>query len=315
MVDHSAHAMPRPAGANDRALKISAWLTGVYFIIELAIGLYSGSIAVISDAFHTFSAVGGVVLAFVAARIARRPADIDRTFGHYRAEIIGALLNGVFLAAMAILVLVMGAMRLQHPIELPTTPMLIAAAGGIVTEVISLWLLYGGQKGDLNLRGAFWHVMQTFVGSILIIVAAGVIYFTGFFAIDPILGMAFGVVLLVASWGIIRDSLFILMEGTPRGIDLLAVARALDKLPHVVGTHHIHAWTLTSDKHVFSAHLKIDAAKYAARVLSEAHDLLRERFGFYFSTLQTETKCLDEDHARDLDISTLLRRPARRAKR
>lgn len=201
MVDQSAHAMPKPGAVNERALKISAWLTGIYFLIELGLGLYSGSIAVISDAFHTFSAVGGVVLAFIAARIARRPADIDRTFGHYRAEIIGALLNGVFLAGMAILVLVMGAMRLQHPMELPTNLMLLAAAGGIITELTSLWLLYGGQKGDLNMRGAFWHVMQTFVGSILIIVAAAVIYFTGFYAIDPLLGMAFGVVLLWASWG------------------------------------------------------------------------------------------------------------------
>jgi len=130
MFDHSAHAMPSPSGNSDRALKISAWLTGVYFLIELGIGFYSGSIAVISDAFHTFSAVGGVVLAFVAARIAQRPATLDRTFGNYRAEIVGALLNGVFLAVMAVFVLVMGAMRLRHPIDLPTTPMLIAAAGG-----------------------------------------------------------------------------------------------------------------------------------------------------------------------------------------
>lgn len=315
MVDHSAHAMPKPGVGNERALKISAWLTGIYFLIELGIGLYSGSIAVISDAFHTFSAVGGVVLAFVAARIARRPADLDRTYGHYRAEIIGALLNGAFLAGMAILVLVMGAMRLNHPIELPTTPMLIAAAGGLVTEIISLRLLYGGQKGDLNLRGAFWHVMQTFIGSILIIIAAAVIYFTGFLPIDPLLGMAFGVVLLVASWGIIRDSLFILTEGAPRGIDLSAVARALDKLPHVTGVHHIHAWTLTSGKDVFTAHLRIDKAENAASQLREAHALLREEFGVYFSTIQIETECLDEDHASDLDISTLLRLPMPAAKR
>jgi cobalt-zinc-cadmium efflux system protein len=102
MVDHSAHAMPKPGAGNERALRISAWLTGIYFLIELGIGLYSGSIAVISDAFHTFSAVGGVLLAFIAARIACRPADLKRgrTFGHSRAEIIGALLNGVFLAGM-----------------------------------------------------------------------------------------------------------------------------------------------------------------------------------------------------------------------
>lgn len=315
MVDHSAHAMPKPEAGNERALKISAWLTGIYFLIELALGLYSGSVAVISDAFHTFSAVGGVVLAFVAARIARWPANIDRTFGHYRAEIVDALLNGVFLADMAILVLAMGAMRLQHPIELPTTPMLIAAVGGLITEVISLWLLSGSPDGNLNMRGAFWHVVQTFVGSVLILVAAAVIYFTGFYAVDPLLGMAFGVVLLRVSWSIIRDALSILMEGTPPGVDLNAVARALEELPHVSGVHHIHAWTLTSDKNVFSAHLHTDAPDKMESVLEEAHDLLREKFGFYFSTIQVETKCFDEDHARDLDISPLLRLPRPAARR
>jgi cobalt-zinc-cadmium efflux system protein len=250
-----------------------------------------------------------VVLAFAAARIARWPADLSRTFGNYRAEVIGALLNGVFLAGMAILVLVMGAMRLQHPIELPTGPLLIAAAGGIVTEVISLRLLYAGQKGDLNLRGAFWHVMQTFVGSLIIIVTAAVIYFTGYFAIDPILGMAFGVVLIVASWGIIRDSLSILMEGAPKDVDLNEVARALSGLPDVLDVHHVHAWTLTSNKNVFSAHVRIDKADRAGGVLEEAHRLLRDRFGFFFSTVQIEETCLDEDHAKELDISALLRLP------
>jgi cobalt-zinc-cadmium efflux system protein len=305
MSDHSMHL----AGASDRALKISAWLTGVYFLIDLGIGLYTGSVAVTSDAFHTFSAVGGVLLAFIARRLARRRATLARTFGNYRAEIIGALLNGVFLAGMAVFVFVMGTMRLRHPIELPTTPMLIAAVGGLVTELISLRLLYGGQKDDINLRGAFWHVMQTFVGSILIIITAAVIYFTGFLPIDPILGMAFGLVLLFASWGIIRDALNILMEGAPAGINLPAVAEGLRRLPGVKDVHHLHAWTLTSNKNVFSAHILIrDPARQAA-LLTEAHRLLREKFDFYFSTVQIEATCLDEDHAKPLDVSALLRLP------
>ena len=307
MLDHSTHAMSRPEGASDRALKISGWLTGIYFLIELGIGLYTGSVAVTSDAFHTFSAVGGVILAFVAARLARRPASLHRTFGNFRAEIIGALLNGVFLAVMAMLVLVLGAMRLQHPIDLPTTPLLAAAAGGIITELIALRLLYAGQKGDLNLRGAYWHVMQTFIGSILIIITAAVIYFTGFLAIDPILGMAFGIVLFAASISIIRDALSVLMEGAPKGVDLNVIAGALSRLPDVSGIHHMHAWTLTSNKNVFSAHLHTDKSDRASALLEEVHSLLRNRFGFYFSTIQIETKCLDEDHAKELDIAALLR--------
>ncbi len=286
-----------------RALRISAWLTGVYFLIELGIGIYSGSIAVISDAFHTFSAVGGVLLAIVAQRVARRPADPERTFGSHRAEIIGALLNGAFLLGMAILVIVMGVMRLSAPIDLPTTPMLIAAAGGLFTEVISLWLLRGSGKDDLNMRGAIWHVIQTFVGSVLIVIAALVILFTGYTPIDPILGIAFGVVLLVASFGIMRDALAILMEGAPEGIDLVKVRESLSELPNVTDVHHIHAWTLTSGKHVFSAHLRIDQSGNSPEILRRTHKILREEFSFAFSTVQLETGCLDEAYASDLDIS------------
>ena len=134
MAQHNASA-PKPAHAghlptSGRALAISGWLTGIYFLIELGVGLWTGSVAVISDAFHTFSAVGGVLVAIIAARLAKRPADARRTFGWYRAEIIGALANGAFLLVMAILVIVMGVMRLGQPVELPTGPMFLVAAGG-----------------------------------------------------------------------------------------------------------------------------------------------------------------------------------------
>ena len=210
---HGQHTAPTPAmgghaghlPSSGRALTISGWLTGVYFVVELGIGLWTGSVAVISDAFHTFSAVGGVLVAIVAARLARRPADLARSFGWYRAEVIGALTNGAFLMVMALVVIVMGAMRLRHPMELPTGPMLVAAAGGLVTEFVALYLLYRQQGQDLNVRGAYWHIIQTFVGSLIIIVAALTIRFTGFLAIDPLLGIAFGFVLLWASWGILRE--------------------------------------------------------------------------------------------------------------
>tara|TARA_Y100001933_G_scaffold230553_1_gene247724 strand:+ start:128 stop:1003 length:876 start_codon:yes stop_codon:yes gene_type:complete len=285
-------------------MAISAWLTGVYFLIEMAIGLWTGSIAVISDAFHTFSAVGGVLVAIVAASLARRPADENRSFGWYRAEIIGALVNGGFLLAMALVVIVMGAMRLADPIDLPTTPMLLAAAGGLVTEVISLGLIWKESRSDLNVKGALWHIIQTFVGSLLIIVTAVVIKFTGFLLIDPILGIAFGVVLLWASWAILRDSMHLLMEGTPADIDLSEITRALEDVDGVSNIHHVHAWALTSGRYVFSAHLRTRDDADGNAVLAAAYRMLKTEYGFFFSTLQVEQECLDESGAEAIDITS-----------
>ena len=289
--------------SSGRGMAISAWLTGVYFVIEMGIGLWTGSIAVISDAFHTFSAVGGVLVAIVAARLARLPADADRSFGWYRAEIIGALVNGGFLLGMALVVIVMAAMRLSDPIDLPTGPMLLAAAGGLVTEFISLGLIWKQSQSDLNVKGALWHIIQTFVGSLLIIVTALVIKFTGFLLIDPILGMAFGFVLLWASWGILRDSMHLLMEGTPGGVSLPEITRMLEALDGVADAHHVHAWALTSGKHVFSGHLRVREGTDPQDVLKAAHGMLRDRFGFFFVTLQVEDRCLDESGAETIDIT------------
>ncbi|KAA0909741.1 cation transporter [Aquicoccus porphyridii] len=289
--------------SSGRGMAISAWLTGVYFVIEMGIGLWTGSIAVISDAFHTFSAVGGVLVAIVAARLARRPADADRSFGWYRAEIIGALVNGGFLLGMALVVIVMAAMRLSDPIELPTGPMLLAAAGGLVTEFISLGLIWKQSRSDLNVKGALWHIIQTFVGSLLIIVTALVIKFTGFLLIDPILGMAFGFVLIWASWGILRDSMHLLMEGTPADVSLPEVTQALEALNGVADAHHVHAWALTSGKDVFSSHLRVREGADPQEVLKAAYGMLRDRFGFFFVTLQVEERCLDERGAEAIDIT------------
>jgi cobalt-zinc-cadmium efflux system protein len=299
----SGHDHAALLAANERALKISLWLTGVYFVIELGLGLASGSVAVLADAMHTFSAVGGVLLALVAARIAARPANRYRTFGSIRAEIIGALLNGLFLFLMALVVIGLGLRRLLNPSELNTALMLIAAAGGIVTELIALRVLYSGQKDNLNMRGAFWHVMQTFVGSLLIIVAAVVVTFTDFLAIDPILGITFGVVLLWAAWAISRDSIRVLMETVPSEVDLPEVIASLTEIPGVENAHHVHAWALTTGRNLFSSHLLVDDGVDQQAVLAAAQATVREDHGFYFSTIQVETQCDEPDPAAAIDFA------------
>ena len=289
---HDMSKMAMPAGGDDsrnqRALVISAILTGIYFVVELVAGILIGSVAVLSDAFHTFSAVAGVGIALAALSYARRPPTPERTYGFIRAEIFGAFANGFFLLGMAIFVIVMGAMRLSDPKDLATTPMLLVAAGGLVTEVISLGLLYDGQKKNLNLKGAYWHIVQTFIGSLIIVVAALVIRFTGFLEIDPLLGMAFGVFLLWASFSIIKESLGIFLESTPRGTDLLDIKRDIEQLPGVVSTHHMHAWSLASGRNIFSAHV-LQSDEAGPELLGTITQMLMEKYGFYFSTVQIES--------------------------
>lgn len=298
---HSSHTPSLEDTKNSRALQIAGWLTGVYFVIELGIGFWTGSVSVISDAFHTFSAVGGVLIALVAGHFAKRAANKFHTFGLIRAEIVGALFNGLFLFGMAVLVLWMGIMRLQNPIDLPTGPMILVALGGLVTEIVSMRLMWKGQKENLNMKGAFWHILQTFVGSIIIIISALVIRFTGFLPIDPLLGMAFGLVLFWASWNIIKESLHILLDNVPKDLDLAAVKASIEDIKGVENVHHLHAWALTSGKNIVSAHVKSLNLKEHSRIQKEVQSLLVTDFNIHFSTIQVESECFEEEKANTLD--------------
>jgi cobalt-zinc-cadmium efflux system protein len=155
------------------------------------------------------------------------------------------------------------------------------------------------------MQGAFWHILQTFVGSFIIIVSALVIRFTGFLPIDPLLGMAFGLVLFWASWNILRNSLHILLQGTPEDLDLETAMQAIRDVDGVTDIHHVHAWSLTSGRNVFSGHVCVrNFAKEGAQVQRIVHDLLKERFKIYFSTIQIEERCLEnEEGAEAIDIT------------
>ncbi|MDD2871780.1 MAG: cation diffusion facilitator family transporter [Candidatus Gracilibacteria bacterium] len=308
MENHKGHNVEKGTfhgiKTNAKILKITGWLTGVYFVIELFLGFYSGSVAVISDAFHTFSAVGGILIAFIANRISSIEANENATYGFSRSEIIGALLNGVFLLFMAIYVIYMGFNRLGIEYELPTGIMLIAAVGGLITEIISFKLVYNQQKTNINMKGAFWHILQTFIGSILIIIAAVVIKFTGYTPIDPILGMSFGVVLLWASYSIIKDTLNIFMQTVPKNIEIGKIKSDILQIDGVIGVRHIHAWVLTSNKNIFTAHIQIKNHKNSEIILKEVDKILKDKYKFYFSTVQLEEKHIKSE-ADDIDVKIL----------
>ena len=243
------------------------------------------------------------MIALVAGRMAARPATRFQTFGSLRAEIVGAQANGFFLLRMAWLVFWMSLMRLQNPVDLPTTPMLFPAGAALITELISLSLLHKAQKTNLNIKGAYWHILQTFAGSLIIIVAALTIWFTDFLEIDALLGMAFGLLLLWASWTIIRAALYILLDNVPRDLDLNEVQSAIEAIHGVDSVHHLHAWSITEGKNILSAHVLVSNFGEAEYTLQSIQAMLKSDFQMYFSTIQLETEvCPEIEEAEEIDF-------------
>jgi len=221
-------------------------------------GLVSGSLALLADAGHMLTDATGVAIALVASTLAARPATNARTYGLQRAEILAALANGLLLGGLAIWVIVEAVRRWDDPPEVATGLMLAIAAAGAVANLASLLILRAGRNESLNVRGAYLEVFGDLVGSIAVIVAGVVIATTGYARADVIASVAIGMFILPRAWSLLRDVVDVLLEATPKGLDLDQVRDHMRGLPGVVDVHDLHAWTITSGVPVLSAHIVVD---------------------------------------------------------
>jgi cobalt-zinc-cadmium efflux system protein len=286
---------------NLRALKISSVLILLYFIFEITIALLTKSLALFADAAHELSTFLAIGLSVAAIELASRKPEPTKTFGYLRVEIIAAFVNGLLLLGMAAYILVKGFSRLFNPIEIPSLPMYIVAVGGIGLEIVSLAIMYRGQKESLNIRGSFWHVMNAFLGSVAIIIAATFISIGKIYVADSWAGIIFAFILIYAAYGIVRDSFNILIDATPKEIDISAVERDLLSIPGVIDTHHLHARTITSHIKTFTGHLVVEDLKEAERILREAKRITDEKYKFALSTIQIENRELAEADLKEIE--------------
>jgi cobalt-zinc-cadmium efflux system protein len=288
--------MPMNHGSmtNARALRVSAVLIFLYFFAEMAVAITTGSLSLLADAAHELSTVVAITVSLIAMTLASRPPTARRTFGLLRAEALAALLNGLLLVGMAAFIIVRGLQRLADPIEMSAAPMFAMALGGIGLEIASLAIMYRGQKEDLNIRGSFWHVMNAFLGSLAVIVAALFIAIADIYEADTWAGMVFAIVLLWAAYGIVRDSLRILVDATPADVDLERLKTALLEIPGVQETHHLHVRTVTGQIRTFSGHLVIDDTASPTDALAAAKEVVDRQFEMALSTIQVEPAGLAE---------------------
>ncbi|HEY8825626.1 MAG TPA: cation diffusion facilitator family transporter [Candidatus Limnocylindria bacterium] len=278
------------AAAHRGRLAIVLAISTTILVAEIVVGLLANSLALLADAGHVFADVVGTGLALGAIQLAARPATRKRTFGFYRFEILAAVLNAVLLFSIAAYVLIEAWRRLSAEPEIATGPMLLTAAAALIANGIAASLLRSASKESLNMRGAYLEVLNDALGSSAVFVAGLVIVFTGFRAADAIASGLIGLLILPRTWGLLRDAIDVLLEATPKDVDIDQVRQHILEAPGVREVHDLHAWTITSGMNVISAHVVIDKHAKGPAVLDHLCNCLSSQFDIEHSTFQLESE-------------------------
>ncbi len=286
MNGHSAHHSQEPAGK--KRLIVALSITGCWFFIELAGGIYANSLALLADAAHMLTDLAALGLSLFALKIAARPATHEKTFGYLRAEILAALANGVFLILIGLYIFYESYRRFLEPPPVKSVPMLAVAATGLLANLATAWLLYKSRNENLNLRGAFLHVLGDTLGSIGAIVAGVLMMVQQWYLADPIVSFIVGGLVLYSSWELVTESVDVLLEGTPRHLKISHILDDLSGMSGVVSVHDLHAWSIASKMTAMSCHIVLKASEDAGRILMEASRLMREKYGIEHTTIQIE---------------------------
>jgi cobalt-zinc-cadmium efflux system protein len=276
------------AGRDRRRLAAVFAISTCVFAVELAGGIVANSLALLADAGHVFTDLAGLGLALAAVSIAGRPATNGRTFGLYRAEILAAAVNAVVLLGIAGLILWQAWQRLTAPPEVASGLMLAVAMAGLVANAGSMYVLRDAQARSLNMRGAYLEVMGDLAGSAAVVVAAVAISLTGYRAADAIASVLIGLLILPRTWTLLRQAVDVLLEATPKGVDLDEVREHIRSAVGVLDVHDLHVWTITSGLNVVSAHVVVARDADTADVLDRLCGCLSGDFDIEHSTFQLE---------------------------
>jgi len=282
------HTHGRHAHGQQRQLFLVLLLSACTMVAELVGGLLTNSLALLADASHMLSDVAALGLSLFAGWIAARPPSVRRTYGYYRAEILAALLNGALLVALAILIVVEACQRLAQPPGVAGAPMMIVAAAGLLVNALGLWILRAGRAHSLNLHGAWLHVLSDALGSLGALVAGFLVWRFGWTIADPLTSALIAVLIVGSSLALLRQAVNVLMEGTPRGIDLVRVRHAMAEVRGVDAVHDLHVWSITTGMDALSAHVVVADTAGHKELLEELRATLEQGFGITHVTIQIE---------------------------
>lgn len=263
-------------------------LVAAYMVAEVVGGLLTNSLALLADAGHMLSDAAALGLSLAAIWIAQRPATSTHTYGFHRTEVLAALVNGAALVGISVYVFVEGCRRLGAPPDVQGGWMMGIATGGLVVNLIGLWLLNSGRSENLNVRSAWLHVLTDALGSVGAIAAGALVWAFGWDWADPVASLVIAVLVLYSAWALLKETVVVLMEGAPDHVDVREVQGALREVPGVLGVHDLHVWTITSGRVALSGHVVVTREEFGPAMLRRLRTLVHERFGIEHATIQLE---------------------------
>jgi len=289
--DHHTHMVTQ---GDRRTLSLVLILTATYLSVEVVGGLLTNSLALLSDAGHMVSDVGGLAISLIAVTLACRPSTPERPFGLRRVEILAALVNGVILIGIDIFIVYEAYQRVLSPQPVHSLGMLSVAVGGLVINAISARILSRASKRSLNVRSAFLHVVSDALGSMGAIVAGILMFFTGIYVFDALAGLLIGIIMIPSIWAVLKESSNILLESCPSGVGIYMVKNELKNVQGVKDVHDLHVWSISSGIYSLSVHLVVDSLTQGTEVLRNAKQMLEDQFKINHATIQIEEHCIDE---------------------
>jgi cobalt-zinc-cadmium efflux system protein len=275
--------------SEQKSLIATLFITSGIMILEVIGGLISNSLALLSDAWHMLSDLTALLLCFMAGKIALKPPTKDKTYGYYRVEVLSALVNGIMLVLIAIFISYEAFNRFIHEVKVKSLEMLIIAVIGLIANLLSISFL-SKHSLNLNIKAAFLHVLGDAISSIGVIIGALTIFFTGWHFIDPIIGLIISAIIIYGTGKMLYTILHILLEGTPKHIDINELKESIKNIDGIIDVHDIHVWSITSYIHCLSAHLTVKpwAIKDLNAMLNKVKQILESKYGITHSTLQFE---------------------------
>jgi cobalt-zinc-cadmium efflux system protein len=287
-MNDTAHVHQHRFHSSRRRLALAFWTQLAFFGVELAGGILTNSLALLADAGHMLSDVGALGLSLLALAWTARPPTAAKTYGYHRLEILVALINGLVLWAMAGYIFYEAVNRLFLPPQINGSPLIIIASLGLAVNLLGMYVLMPTREHNINLRSAFIHLLSDSLASFAAIAAGLAIWWRGWYWFDPLAGVIVGVMIIVGSWQLVREAADILLESTPRHIDLSEVQQSLESHPQVKQVHDLHIWTIASGLYALSVHVTIDNHSNRDCLTWELEELLRWQFGLEHNTIQIE---------------------------